>query len=105
MSSGSATTTNASDLIFGAGASSNTVTAAGSGFTTRLTDFGNRTEDKSVTSTGSYSATATQNSSRWVMHMVAFKTARDTAAPSVPTGLSATAASASADQSVLDPFH
>jgi len=75
MNSGSATTTNAADLIFGAGASSNTVTAAGSGFTSRLTDFGNRTEDKNVSSAGSYNATATQNGNRWVMHMVAFKTA------------------------------
>src|SRR6185436_9259233 len=85
MNSGSATTTNAADLIFGAGASSNTVTAAGSGFTTRLSDFGNRTEDKNVSSTGSYNATATQNGNRWVMHMVAFRTATgppDTSPPS-----------------------
>ncbi len=86
MSSGSATTTNATDLIFGAGASSHTVTAAGSGFTTRLTDFGNRTEDKVVTAAGPQSATATQNSSAWVMHMVAFKAAagsNDTTPPTV----------------------
>ena len=50
MNSGSATTTNPRGLIFGAGASANDVTAAGSGFTTRRTDFGNRTEDKVVTS-------------------------------------------------------
>ncbi len=73
MNSGSAVTTNASDLIFGAGGSSHTVNAAGSGFTTRLTNFGNRTEDRTVTASGSYNATATQNSSAWVMHMVAFK--------------------------------
>ena len=98
MNSGSSTTSNANDLIFGAGASSNTVTAAGPGFTSRLTNFGNRTEDKSVTSAGSYNATATQNGNRWVMHMVAFRTATggDQAAPSVPAGLTATAASSSA---------
>jgi len=98
MDSGSATTSNANDLIFGAGASSSTVTAAGTGFTSRLTDFGNRTEDKNVTSTGSYNATAAHNGNRWVMHMVAFKTATagDTAAPTVPTGLTATATSSSA---------
>jgi glucose/arabinose dehydrogenase/PKD repeat protein/fibronectin type 3 domain-containing protein len=98
MNSGSATTSNANDLIFGAGASNDTVTAAGAGFTSRLTDFGNLTEDKNVTSAGSYNATATHNGNRWVMHMVAFKTAAagDTTAPTVPTGLTATATSSSA---------
>jgi glucose/arabinose dehydrogenase/chitodextrinase len=97
MNSGSATTSNANDLIFGAGASSKSVTAAGTGFTSRLTAFDNRTEDKSATSAGSYNATATQNGNRWVMHMVAFKTAAsgDTTAPGVPTGLTATANSSS----------
>ncbi len=75
VNSGSATTTTPSDLIFGAGASSYAVTGTGSGFTTRLTDFGNRTEDRTVTSTGSYNATATQSGSAWVMHMVAFRAA------------------------------
>lgn len=86
MNSGTATTTNASDLIFGAGASASTVTAAGSGFTTRRTNFGNRTEDKLVTTAGAHNATATQNGSDWVMHMVAFKADTappDTTAPSV----------------------
>jgi glucose/arabinose dehydrogenase len=73
MDSGSATTTNSNDLIFGAGASGNTVTAAGSSFTSRRSEFGNRTEDKNVTATGAYNATATQNGSSWVIHMVAFK--------------------------------
>jgi glucose/arabinose dehydrogenase/chitodextrinase len=98
MNSGSATTTNASDLIFGAGASINRVTGAGSGFTTRSTAFGNRTEDRTVTSTGSYSATATQNANAWVMQMVAFKAdpgTIDAAPPTVPTGLAATAVSTS----------
>jgi glucose/arabinose dehydrogenase len=86
MNSGSATTTNPQDLIFGAGASSHTVTAAGSGFTSRLTNYGNITEDKAVTSAGSYNATATQNASAWVMHMVAFKAesgSSDTTPPTV----------------------
>ena len=98
MSSGSATTTNASDLILGAGASSNNVTGAGSGFTTRSSAFGNLTEDRNVTSTGSYAATATQNSNAWVMQMVAFKAdpgTIDTSPPTVPTGLAATAVSSS----------
>jgi glucose/arabinose dehydrogenase/PKD repeat protein len=73
MDSGSATTTNANDLIFGAGASLWSVTAAGTAFTTRLTGYDNMTEDRVVSTTGSYNATATQNSSAWVMHMAAFK--------------------------------
>ncbi len=98
MSSGAATTTNATDLIFGAGASSITVTQPGAGFVSRSTASGNRTEDKVVTAAGSYAATATQNGNAWVMHMVAFKAdpgSPDTTPPSVPTGLTATANSPS----------
>ena len=73
MNSGSATTTTANDLIFGAGASTQTVTAPGSGFTTRRTNFGGRTEDRLAPAPGAASASATQDGSRWVMHMVAFK--------------------------------
>jgi hypothetical protein len=73
MNSGSATTTKANDLIFGAVASSGNVNQTGTGFTSRSSSFGNRTEDKNVTSTGAYSATARQNDNAWVMHMVAFK--------------------------------
>jgi glucose/arabinose dehydrogenase len=73
MSSGAVATTNANDLLFGAGASRDTVTQAGSGYTTRASSFGNRTMDQNVTSTGSYAATATQNSNAWVMQVVAFK--------------------------------
>ena len=47
--------------------------AAGTGFTSRLNGNGSRTEDRNVTSVGSYNATATQNGARWVMHMAAFK--------------------------------
>ena len=88
MNSGSITTTNANNLIFGAGSSSNTVTQAGTGFTTRSTAYGNRTQDRNVTTTGTYNATATQNSFAWVMHMVAFKAdsgTGDSTPPSVPT--------------------
>ena len=98
MNSGSATTTNANDLIFGAGASSSNVNQAGTGFTSRSSSFGNRTEDKNVTSAGAYSATARQNGNAWVMHMVAFKAdpgTPDTTPPSTPTGLTATATSIS----------
>jgi len=96
MSSGPAGTTNANDLIFGAGSSSNNVTAAGSGFTTRLNGNGSRTEDRHVTSTGSYSATATQNGARWVMHLAAFKDDEsDRTPPTAPTGLTTSPASSS----------
>jgi chitodextrinase len=95
MSSGSATTTNANDLIFGAGASSGKMTQVGAGFTLRSDAFDNRTEDMNVTTVGPYEATATQdgNSNPWVMHLVAFRVdpnAPDTTAPSTPTGLTQT---------------
>ena len=73
MSSGSLTTTFAGDLLFAAGASSVTVTGAGSGWTTRSTASGNRTQDRLATAPGSYSATATQNGTSWVMQLVAFR--------------------------------
>ena len=98
MSSGSASTSNANDLIFGAGASDSKVNAAGTGFTTRSTAFGNRIEDRSVSAAGSYSATARHNGNRWVMQMVAFKaatTSSDTTPPSQPNGLAATVLSGS----------
>jgi chitodextrinase len=94
MNSGSATTTNANDLIFAGGGSNSSVTAAGTGFTLRSTAYGNVAEDKKVTTAGSYNATATQNSNQWVLQMVAFKAASavvDTTAPTVPTNLTATA--------------
>jgi hypothetical protein len=74
--SGSATTTAANELIFGAGTSGHAFTAAGTGFTQRMIDiFGNIAEDETVSSTGSYNATATNTSSAWVMQMAAFKAA------------------------------
>ncbi len=75
MSSGAVTTTQANDLLFAAGASDNTVTTPGTGFTARLTGFGNLTEDRVVTTTGSYAGTASQNGSTWVMQLVAFRVA------------------------------
>ena len=99
MSSGSATTSNANDLIFGAGSSSSSVTAAGTGFTSRLSANGTRTEDRNVTSTGPQSATATQNGNRWVMHMVAFKSEPSETTPPSAT-LTAPAAGANLSGSV-----
>ena len=54
--------------------------------------------DRVAGSAGTYSATATQNGASWVMQVVGFRAAdagpSDTAAPTVPTGLSANAFSA-----------
>jgi len=75
MNSGTATTTNPNDLIFGAGVSDKSVTAAGSGFTPLSLAFGNITEDENATSAGSYAATATHNGIVWAIQMVAFRAA------------------------------
>jgi hypothetical protein len=73
-SSGSATTRAASELIVGAGNPSSVFKSAGSGFTSRLINaFGGISEDKIVSSTGSYNATATLTSGSWVMQMAAFR--------------------------------
>ena len=98
MSSGALTTTAAGDLLFAAGASTVAVTAAGTGWTTRSTVSGNRTQDRVATAPGPYTATATQNGTGWVTRMVAFRAAAsssDTTSPSVPTGLAASATSSS----------
>jgi glycosyl hydrolase family 16/IPT/TIG domain-containing protein len=72
--SGSATTTVANELIVGAGNPVTTFTAAGTGFTNRIINsFGGISEDKIVTSAGSYNATATLTSGGWVMQMAAFR--------------------------------
>jgi hypothetical protein len=74
--SGSATTTSASELIVGAGNPSSVFTAAGTGFTKRIINaFGGISEDKIVSSTGSYNATATLTSGTWVMQMATFRAA------------------------------
>ena len=73
--SGSAATTTANELIFGAGMTFDIYSAAGSGFSNRvITNFGDIAEDATVLSTGSYSATAPLRSSApWVMQMATFK--------------------------------
>ena len=100
LNSGSVVTKNASDLLFGAGVSANTVTAPGTGFTARSRAQGNITEDRNVTTTGSYAATASNSSDAWAMQLVAFRAAgggvaTDTSAPTVPGSLAATAISGS----------
>jgi hypothetical protein len=72
FSSGSATTTHATELIFGWGISNNGITSAGSGFTLRETTGSESTEDKVVTSTGSYSVTFPSDSTAWILQMATF---------------------------------
>src|SRR5216684_963955 len=84
--SGAATTTTASELIFGAATVASVVTGAGNGFTSRIItpSDGDDAEDRVVTTTGSYSATAPLSpSAAWVMQMVAFKAASSPSAPTV----------------------
>jgi hypothetical protein len=76
-SSGSASTTNATDLILGANLVLPVTTGPGSGFTTRLLTVpqGNIVEDQTVSTTGSYSASAPLiPMGNWIMQMVAFRT-------------------------------
>jgi hypothetical protein len=100
VSSGSVTTTNANDLLVGADMVVYNYAAAGTGYTARVISTPNSdlAEDRVVTTTGSYSATATQTSSGgWLMQLAAFRMAGGgggTTPPTPPTGLTATAASA-----------
>ncbi len=75
-SSGAATTTSANELVFGANTVFTSNTGAASGFTARVitSPDSDLAEDKIVTTTGSYTATAPLGSSgAWVMQMVTFK--------------------------------
>ena len=100
-SSGAATTTNATDLLFGANTVRGSTLSPGVGFTKRILTTPDRdiAEDEMVTTTGSYSATAPVTSGAWVMQMVAFRTpvggGGDTQPPTAPTNLTATAVSGS----------
>ena len=73
-SSGAATTTSANELIFGAGMTVARFTGAGAGFTSRIitTPDADIAEDQTVAATGSYSATAPNTTSSWVMQMATF---------------------------------
>ncbi len=76
--SGSITTNAARELIFAAGTTSGGFSAAGANFTNRMitTPDLDIAEDRIVTATGSYSATASlTGSAAWVMQVVAFKAA------------------------------
>ncbi|MGO9228064.1 MAG: beta strand repeat-containing protein, partial [Bryobacteraceae bacterium] len=78
-SSGTASvaTTNPTDLLVGANYVMTLTTGPGTGFTKRLitSPDGDIAEDRMVTATGSYSATAPLSpSGTWIMQMVAFRT-------------------------------
>jgi IPT/TIG domain-containing protein len=74
-SSGAVTTTAANELIFGGGMTLAKFTGAGSGFTSRIitSPDADIAEDRTVSATGSYSATAPNSSSNWVMQLATFK--------------------------------
>jgi chitodextrinase len=99
---GTVTTTNANDLLVGAGFVTTLIGGAGTGYTNRvISGDGNILEDRIVTTSGSYGATAALSSpGGWIMQMVAFRSASgggggDSQAPTAPTNLTATATSTS----------
>jgi fibronectin type 3 domain-containing protein len=99
-SSGSVTTTVPTDLLFAANLVQSTTTGPGASFTSRLLTQpdGDIAEDRMVTTTGSYSATAPiAPANPWIMQMVAFHTALTCtgAPPTAPSNLTATAISSS----------
>jgi hypothetical protein len=75
LNSGSATTTNANDLLVGGDVIAHNNGGAGTGYTQRvISSHDDIVEDMTVTSTGSYSATVTQTPTGWwVMQMAAFR--------------------------------
>jgi hypothetical protein len=77
VSSGSATTTSANELIFGAGITSGGFSKAGTSFKSEvITADGDIAEDEVVSAAGSYSATASlgaYGSQNWIMQMVTLK--------------------------------
>src|SRR4029453_16662044 len=94
MRSGPVATTNATDLLFAAAGSARAVKKGDRGYTTRSAAFGDRTQDRNVSTIGSYDATATQNGTAWVMQLVAFKAERVANPPPPPVPLPAPPAGA-----------
>lgn len=70
--SGPVTTTHANALIFGWGITNNGTTTAGTGFTLRETALSESTEDKIVSSTGTYDAVYPNDDSSWICQVAAF---------------------------------
>src|SRR4029077_9829065 len=88
---------NANDLIFAADVTVTHNTGAGAGFTARAitSPDGDLAEDRIVSATGSYTATAPTAGGAWIMQMAAFKGVAGTGGgnptPSAPTNLAASA--------------
>jgi hypothetical protein len=102
-SSGSATTTNPADLIFGANMVGTLTTGPGTGFTMRLitSPDGDIAEDRMVTTTGSYGATSNglNLTGPWIMQMVAFRAAAGGVGTSVTVTVSPKRAAVTTSQS------
>jgi hypothetical protein len=83
--SGSVTTTSANDLLVGANLVQSTTLGAGTGYTSRvITGDGDILEDRIVTVTGGYNATAALDKVQpWIMQMVAFRAAGAVAVPTI----------------------
>ena len=75
--SGALTTTSANDLLVGANTVTAHTTAAGTGYTSRAITApdGDILEDRVVTATGTYNATAPVSGGSWVTQLVAFRAA------------------------------
>ena len=99
--SGPASTTSLNELIFGAGTTFNGY-YPGSGFTQRvLTNFGDIAEDATVSSMGTYSATASLHlSAPWVTQMVTFRGQSATTPTFTVSGISPSSGTASGGTSV-----
>ena len=84
QNSGSLTTTNANDLLVAGNGLASVTTAAGTGYTLRMTTGeGEILEDEIVSTAGSYSASSTQQTSGyWLIQVAGFKAAA-TAAPTI----------------------
>jgi hypothetical protein len=74
--SGSVTTTSATELLVGINNVNSVTTAAGTGYTSRgITGDGNILAERVVTAVGTYTATAEIISGDWVMQIVALRAA------------------------------
>jgi hypothetical protein len=75
INSGSKTTTQAAELIYGYSEVANNPATPDSPLVQRSNFNNNFTADRTVTATGSYSVTGTVGSTRWFCHMLTFKAA------------------------------
>ena len=96
--SGALTTTNPHDLLVGANTVVSSTSAAGTGYTKRIitNPDGDIAQDRIVTATGAYHATAAlSRAAAWIMQVVAFRAAGSAPTPTAPTNLAAAVISSS----------